>query len=181
METANCTVKILRPTSCTTSLGSNGKVVVLKNGNALTYKDSDDPDATEFTFDAGTIILAANQVNVGDIFTITVEAGNAPKETYTAHIGGIYYPSPTGSVKKDAGSYTIPEATLVGYGTIAYEKKTEGDGIVSGFDTTTRVATLANSGIGNVEFEATLTPTSKTGWHYLSDTPTATFTLTVNN
>ena len=51
----------------------------------------------------------------------------------------------------------------------------------TGFGVFARVATLANSGTGNVEFEATLTPTSKTGWHYLSDTPTATFTLTVNN
>lgn len=164
-----------------TNLATNEKVVVRKNGTALTYKASGDPDATEFTFNNGTITLATGQVNIGDIFTITVRAGDAPAETYTAHIGGIYYSPNTGTVKKDvsSGTYTVPAATLVGYGTIAYEKTTAGDDVVSGFDTDTRVATLQGTNTGDVEFTATLTPTSKPGWHYLSTT--ATFTLTVEN
>ena len=147
----------------------------------MTYKDSGDPGATEFTFDAGTITLAADQVNIGDIFTITVQAGDAPAETYTAHIGGIYYSPNTGTVKKNASTFTVPAATLVGYGTIEYAETTDDGNAVSGFNTETRVATLQGTNTGNVVFTATLTPTSTPGWHYLDTTPTATFTLTVED
>ena len=89
---------------------SNIGITVVKDGVKLAYNST--PGANEFKYDpsTGKITLPTTEpAQAGDVFVITVKAGDAPEETVTARVGGFYYAPATKTItwRKNVGAYTV--------------------------------------------------------------------------
>lgn len=128
----------------------------------------------------GNVTLPEN-VALGDVYTFTVKAGDAPAETVTASIGGIAfvpntatttYTTTAGAFSKEPQYYgAVPsnyEYTLASSNSVA---KVENIG-------ESNITTL-KAGTETIQCTAT-TPSDGDGWFYPAAFKTSTYTLTVN-
>lgn len=156
------------------SLGSDLTVTVLKNGVAASGTFSRSGAGTTI----GTFELT-NDVAINDIYTITVEAGDAPAETYTVHIGGIYYPQASRSVTYGTTDFAyVP--TKVGTGNWTATEYTESVAATATVNGTTGVITTAgvNSNAKTV-ITASATIADADNWYYTTKTKKASYDLYV--
>lgn len=142
------------------------RFVVKRNGLVLTNEDGLSDDA-KFKFDASNKkIVFKSAVTTGDVYEITIQAGDAEAETITVKIGGFSAASGTGSVtfaKSNADvPYTIPVASFIGDATFAYSK-TADDGSVSSDPTAAGVATLNKNTANDYSVVYTVTATPEAG------------------
>lgn len=158
-------------------------IIVKKNGLPLTYAATP-ASATDFGWNAGsaTITIGTGVVSaIGDVYEITVKAGDAPAETYVASVGGVYFP--TGGVTIATG-YTgdLQTAVFVGAANAtpshAYSITTTGTS--TAISNTTGEVTTAPTAAGTETITVNTTVSDGDGWYYPAALKTASYTLTVN-
>lgn len=155
---------------------------------AVTVKKNGVPVAGTFTAasagaDIGTYVLPAN-VAAGDVYEITVKAGNAEEETFVANVGGIYFSPATRSlVYKNTGTYEAYAPSYYGTKPTAYSNVASSN-VATATVADTDDATITTVGVngGNptvITVKSDQTNNLATHWYYTDATKTATYTLTV--
>ena len=164
---------------------ANSSIIVKKNGVRLNYAATP-AAANDFKWDAANnkIVIGAAPVasSIGDVYEITVKAGDVPAETYVASVGGVYFSLPTLTVSVgDTGKgYT---ANFVGAGTptLVYSISNTGSTNATINPSTGELGLGGSTAAGTETVTVTLTlPTPSNGWYYPTAKQTATYTVTVN-
>lgn len=158
----------------------NSSIIIKKNGVRQTYNPTPTPGSNEFSWNAGTktISLASGASVAGDVYEITVKAGDAEKETYVASVGGI-------TLKSNAGNVTFRESPYT-YAAIPYTIVSNTTQIVTWSAAGTNASVNASTGkistiqAGNETITATIAPTNGNGWYYPAALQTGNYTLTVD-
>lgn len=163
--------------------GAVTAITVKKNGVALTENAT--PGAGQIHFDNATGQVQLGEIAAaGDVFEITVKAGDADEEVFVANVGGIYFSPATRSlVYKSTGNYTAYEPSYYGAKPTAYSGATSSvpatAAVVSATD-----ASITTAGV-NGGTATTITVTSNqaddiaTHWYYTAASKTASYVLTV--
>lgn len=158
-------------------------ITVKKNGVALVENAT--PAAGQIHFDnANGKIQLGEIAAAGDVYEITVKAGDAAEEVFVANVGGIYFSPATRSlVYKSTGNYIAYEPSY--YGT----KPTAYSGATSSVPATADVASPTDASITtagvNGGTATTITVTSNqaddiaTHWYYTNASKTASYKLIV--
>lgn len=132
----------------------------------------------------GTFQLPAN-VTAGDVYAITLQAGDAPAETWNVNIAGIsFVPATRTETYRFATAYTYP---AMAYKYVRNELPTVGwtatttNGVATINTTDGTVSTLKS---GTENFKATVDAAdindTDNGWYFTNATKEASYTLTVN-
>ena len=154
---------------------SKGVLEVKRNGVMLSWKDTPSND-NEYKFDDG-VITFYKQPALGDIYTITVGAGEASAETVTAGVGGItYVPA---ALTKDADiTFTNP---LLQYGEISSVEYKTSDNSTDVVDVNVGTGEVKTLKVGTKTITATATtPANGTnGWFYPNGLKNASYDLEV--
>ncbi|MBR1503570.1 MAG: fimbrillin family protein [Prevotella sp.] len=158
-------------------------VVVTKNSVGLTNTGASAPSASgEFQYTAsGTIVLYDN-VAAGDVYAITIKAGDADTETWNAKIGGISISPNSGSLTYHSGTdyYAAIPFTYV-FESVPTVTWSDGSAGYATVNTATGKLTTTKGG-GSETITATVTnlDDTETGWYFTATTKTANYTLTIN-
>ncbi len=131
----------------------------------------------------GTYLLPAN-VAAGDVYEITVKAGNAEEETFVANVGGIYFSPATRSlVYKATGTYEAYAPSYYGTKPTAYSdvasSVTTTATVASATDATIRTAGVNGGTSTVITVKSDQTDNVNTHWYYTDATKTATYDLYV--
>jgi len=156
----------------------NSSIIIKKNGVRQTYNPT--PGSNEFSWNAGTntITLGSGASVAGDVYEITVKAGDAEKETYVASVGGI-------TLKSNAGNVTFRESPYT-YAAIPYTIVSNTTQTVTWSAAGTNASVNASTGkistiqAGNETITATIAPINGNGWYYPAALQTGNYTLTVD-
>ena len=139
------------------------KFIVQKNGTTLTNGTT--PKANEFSWNVTTkTITLGEDMKAGDVFTITIQAGDAKEETITVKVGGISFANAGTIIVPKNKTYTN-QLINTGTGKVSYISNQGGtatvdeDGIVTGQG--------YNSG-KEATIKATVTDDADNGWFYLT-------------
>ena len=169
MSPANGTITL--QTDAKVNWGASGDIaefVVKRNG--ITLKNPDD-----YSYDTsnGKITLVA-ELNLGDVYTITVKAGEAPAETITVCVGGIsYIPDVT---TKYVGETFVHPLTQYGYFDVNYSVKS-GDESLAEVNSTTGIVTAKAE--GTTAITASIANETGFGWFYPTKFKTKKYTLNI--
>ena len=173
------TVLNLTSTATATTWGSQVTSYVVKK-NGVTLSDTW-TEATTAGAAMGTYTLGSN-VTAGDVYEITVKAGDAAAETFVASVGGIKFQTNSGSVTfRETETYNTRSYTIYSNEsqTVVWTSTTGTNATVDG--STGVISTLQ---AGNETITATLTPAptddTDNGWYYTPATQSAAYTLTVS-
>jgi len=158
-------------------------IAVKKNG--VTLAENVTPGAGQIHFDNSTGKIQLGEIAVsGDVFEITITAGNAAEEIFVANVGGIYFSPATRSlVYKATGTYDAYEPSYYG------DKPTAYTDVVSSATATATVtsatdATITTTGVNggtatNITVKSNQTDNTATHWYYTDATKTSQYALTV--
>ena len=128
----------------------------------------------------GTITLG-DEMEAGDVYTISVQAGDAAEETVTVKIGGVYYASPVTAVAKEMT--VVNPAIKVGTGTIAYSLTSGTNLTFDPSDGSKMTGATVSSATAN-KVNATLTgyPTDASdGYYYTTNSVKAMYEIAVTD
>lgn len=165
----------LTTTATSTTWGSQvSTVTVKKNGLAVTGTFT---EATGAGASIGTYVLPAN-VAIGDVYEITVKAGDAAEETFIAKVGGISFSPANYSVTFGQTGLSHPYQKT-GTGTVTAENWTPASGTNASVNATTGVITTSAVGNETITAAPTISDNVTDGWYYTTATSSASYTLTV--
>jgi len=164
-------------------------IAVKKNGTTLTYAATP-TTATQFGWDAATqkITIGTGIASaIGDVYEITVKAGDADEETYVAGIGGIYFsPNTRSLVYKDysvSGTYVAYTPLYTGAAPTAYSNVsstvTGTADVNSATDAAIKTAGVNSGTATTISVTSNQADDAASGWFYTAATKTATYSLTV--
>ena len=140
------------------------KFIVQKNGTTLTNGTT--PEANEFSWDFSTkTITLGENMKAGDVFTITIQAGDAKEETITVKVGGISFAN-AGTITVPPGeTYTNP-LIQTGTGSVTYSGTKDATATVD-LNTGEVTGVGYNSG-ATTTIKATVEDDAANGWFYLT-------------
>jgi hypothetical protein len=153
------------------------RIQIKKNGTALTGKTGtgDPAEAGKFTFDKSNGKITLNEApKAGDVFTITVKAGDAEAETITVRVGGPVLSSAAQTIEYGETYTRLPDFIGPATTTPTYSWVSSATGIatVAGGEVTT-----VAPGSSNISVTLTAPTTPADGWVY--DTSAKTYPVTV--
>ena len=158
-------------------------IQVKKNGLPLTYAATPSL-ATEFAWDAanGKITISTGVASaIGDVYEITVKAGDAPAETYVASVGGVYFPTSSVTIATGyTGDLQTPVFVGASSATPSHAYSITNNGTSTGIDASTSAVTTAPTATGTETVTVTTTVPDGDGWYYPAALKSANYTLTVN-
>lgn len=166
-----CATGLTDPWTSVSADGDHVKVSKTSGGTttALEYTSGYSYDA------ANNKITLVTAPAAGDVYTITIQAGDAEAETVTARIGAISFAT-TSNVTVGVNRTFTQTVNNTGTGAVSYASSETSKATVN--SSTGLVTGVAVSGAANdVTITATVTDDPTNGWFYL--TTTATYTLTV--
>ena len=122
---------------------------------------------------AATITLYDEAV-AGDVYTITVQTGDAAAETTVVKVGGILFPAPVPAVAKTAN--VTNKVILIGTGNVGYISGTTANATVGSTD-----GKVVGVAVGTSAITATLTSGVDDGYSYTTNSKTANYTINVTD
>jgi hypothetical protein len=159
----------------------NSSIIIKKNGVRLTYNGTPTA-ANEFGWTPGSntiTIGGATASALGDVYDITVKAGDAAAETFVASVGGISFTPASFSVIFGETGKVYPYQKT-GTGTVTANNWSSATTSVATINPTTGVITTASVGTSVITANPTISDDPTNGWYYTAATKTANYTLTVN-
>lgn len=166
----------LESEDATVTWGSDiNEIKVVKNGVELTKTESD-PTAGQFKLDNDKVVLG-EAVNPADVYSITVQAGDAYPETINVKIGGISYATQSVNLEYGQTGFINP-LTKAGVSSVSYS----GSSAIASIDAATGEITILGAhktASKTITFTATASE-MEDGYVSTTSGKTATYQLHVN-
>jgi hypothetical protein len=122
----------------------------------------------------------ADEMELGDVYTVTVTAGDAPTETYTFTIGGIAFVPATRSIEYGTTGFK-PAPVYYGGEPSGYTGVSSSEVATATVASTTdaTITTVGVNGNTTTDIQMTATQPAVDGYYYTTNSRTAKYTLTV--
>lgn len=153
-------------------------ITVKKNGLPVTGTWT---EATSAGTSLGTYVLPSN-VAIGDVYEITVTAGDAPEESFVANIGGIKLNAASGTItyrESTAKTFDAIGHSLISNTTPAVTWSEAGSGATITLNTTAGTFTTVKSGSETITASISPADDLTNGWYYTDATKTKNYALTI--
>ena len=178
--TSNETTLNLTTTASGTAWTSEvSSITVKKNGLPISGTWT---EATSAGTSLGTYLLPSN-VAVGDVYEITVTAGDAPEESFVANIGGIKLNAASGTItyrESTAKTFDAIGHSLISNTTPTVTWSEAGSGATITLNTTNGTFRTVKSGSETITASISPADDLTNGWYYTDATKTKNYALTIN-
>ena len=144
-------------------IADGNHVKVSKDGAALTYGSGEG----KYTYDTSGKIVLGTSPTENEVYTITIQAGDAEAESFTAHIGSIVFVPATDVVIGEGRTFTRT-ATVTGTGTVEYSNGGSSYDATATINSNTGEVTGVAYNASPVTITATVTNDDENGWFYLT-------------